>query len=236
LKPGQTSFSFRYRVPSGSDGAQLDLRFPRPVAALHVMVADTGVVIETDRLHRRRPVRSGTRVYLHREAFQVAAGETVEIGLRPIAPGGLPRAASVSAVVALVLISVWVVSAPLRGRGAGVEHVSPESEVGAERALLYATIRDLDHDYETGKLSEPDYLESRQALRAQAVEMLRRERAADLPEESAPSVGAAAESTAGPTLGGFCPGCGQRVDPAWRFCSHCGGGLSPAASESGSDG
>jgi hypothetical protein len=83
----------------------------------------------------------------------------------------------VIAILTLMLLAavLVVVSAPLRsGRRRG-DLVSPErDELQAAREAKYREIRDAELDYRTGKLSREDYLAVDGALRAEAVEILRR--------------------------------------------------------------
>jgi hypothetical protein len=85
---------------------------------------------------------------------------------------------NVLALVALVVIItavVAVVSAPLR-RPRGGPAATPDSraELEALRDSKYREIRDAELDYRTGKLSKEDFSELDAALRAEAVEILRR--------------------------------------------------------------
>jgi flagellar biosynthesis/type III secretory pathway M-ring protein FliF/YscJ len=80
-------------------------------------------------------------------------------------------------VVVVFAVVVLVVSAPLR-RGRAV---AAEASEAAEREALeaakeakYAEIRDTELDYRTGKLSEADWRAQDRALRAEAIELLRR--------------------------------------------------------------
>jgi hypothetical protein len=80
--------------------------------------------------------------------------------------------------VVLVLV-VLVVSAPLRaGRGRDaqvqVQESADHAELEAAREAKYREIRDLELDYRTGKLSDEDWRAQDRALRAEAVELLRR--------------------------------------------------------------
>jgi hypothetical protein len=107
--------------------------------------------------------------------------------------------------VALVVVVILVVSAPLRaawtstgaepakGRGPrGRERTgedeaeSVEAERGEDRIALeaareakYREIRDTELDYRTGKLSQEDFAATDSALRAEAVEILNRLTALD---------------------------------------------------------
>jgi hypothetical protein len=217
-----SSLGFRYRVPVRGEAARLYLHFERPVELLNLLVADIGVAIETNRLHRRRPFKQGTRIYLHNEAFQLAAGETVEIVLRPIARPGLPPSVSVAGGLAAAALAALFLIGPLRRAGAGNELVETgETALSVERASLYDSIRDLEHDHETGKVETADFQRMRADLRAEAIDLLRQERMGEARPSSAPGSPLASQEAGG------CPACREPVETDWRFCSHCGHDLRP---------
>ncbi|MEZ4216338.1 MAG: hypothetical protein R3E88_07660 [Myxococcota bacterium] len=250
LPPGESTLRARFRVPATPEGARLDIAFPLEVATLNVLVADTGVDIESDRLHRRRPFRQGTRTYLHREAFHVEPAETLALGLAPIRRGGLGSRGAAVGVLGLVAAAVWYLMAPLRAERANEADESLATSA-AQREAIYQDIRDLDHDFETGKLDEDDHRALRAQLLARAAASIELERrdAADATDAaeaandaSAPTSAArtptardgvrtapaphAADGTGRPVpLGAFCPRCGGRIDASWAFCSHCGAAL-----------
>jgi len=80
-------------------------------------------------------------------------------------------------VLVVLVVVVAVLIMPLR-RGASERAEARESaelrELEAERASRYAEIRDAELDFRTGKLSEKDYRTVDRALRAEAVDILRR--------------------------------------------------------------
>lgn len=244
IGPGEHSLGFKYRMPSRPDGVEVGMRFPREVQTLNVLVADTGLALDSDRLHRRRPFRNRTRNYLHREAYNVGMHETVDLRLEPLRGGGLPQQATLALTLFGVAGAAWFMISPLRRNQRREAGIDPElARIQEEREGVYADIADLDHDFETGKLDEADYTAMRDALREQAIDLLRAERALGTegtseaqPAMAKPRADAAPPSASAPpadeasvTTGGFCPACGGRVDPNWRFCSHCGSGLQPAA-------
>ncbi len=222
---GPSSIEFGYQVPANADGSLgLDLRLDRPIEVVNVLVADNGIAVESGRLHRRRPFRQGTRNYLHRRAFQLDAGEVIDVRLTPLDDQAAPRRQSIAAALVLGAGATWFLVAPLRGRRR--ETAEPEgAEEGPgqrQREMIYEAIRDLDHDLDTGKIEAADHAELRSRLRAEAIELVRRERSAEAAAEVAADTG---EAAAADTRGAFCPSCGGRVEAEWRFCSHCGGGL-----------
>ncbi len=99
--------------------------------------------------------------------------------------------------------------------GAGLE-----PQVGDGKAILYA-LRDLDFDYQTGKVTESDYGELRSRLLAEAASSLTAE------DENRQAADAQVERPV-PTnrkhSGGHnrCPQCGTRVERKHQFCSRCG--------------
>jgi hypothetical protein len=76
--------------------------------------------------------------------------------------------------IVLALI-VLIVSAPLRRRGGEEVGESAErAELEARREAKYREIRDAELDHRTGKLSDADWRTQDRALRAEAVDILRR--------------------------------------------------------------
>ena len=76
--------------------------------------------------------------------------------------------------VVLALI-VLLVSAPLRRRGsAEADEDGERAELEAARDAKYREIRDAELDHRTGKLSDADWRAQDRALRAEAMEILRR--------------------------------------------------------------
>ena len=103
LPPGETKVQIAYQIPvtDPTGAVSLDLRVGRTLPLLSIYAADTGLQTESDRLHRRRPVRTPDRTYIALEAFQIEPNETVHLSLAPLrAPAGLPRAALYGVVAA----------------------------------------------------------------------------------------------------------------------------------------
>ena len=79
------------------------------------------------------------------------------------------------AVVVVLALIVIVVGAPLRRRGVReIEETRRARRAAAARDAKYREIRDAELDHRTGKLSDADWRAQDRALRAEAVEILRR--------------------------------------------------------------
>ncbi len=227
LRVGENRLTLRFLVPIDRDDPVFRQVMPLDVPLLSVMVADTGLVIETDRLHNRRPIRTSDRSYLHLEAFEIAAGEPVELRLQPLeARRSIPRPIATGITLAAAALAIGFLIAPLRQEG-GEASVpsSAASRAADQRGSVLAAIRGLDEDFEIGKISEEDHRSMRQELRAEAVELLRVERAALADAAGAAEVTDTAEVAAVPAPNAACPGCGAKRGADARFCSQCGASL-----------
>jgi hypothetical protein len=81
-------------------------------------------------------------------------------------------------VLVLVVLGAvaWFVSAPLRRTETETETETPERQtVDAAKEAKYREIREAELDYRTGKLSKEDYQRIDATLRAEAMEILKRE-------------------------------------------------------------
>ncbi len=210
IPAGASELAVGYRLPVEGGAFRFERRFPRALPLLSVVVADTGILAETTRLHRLRSVRSEDRNYLQLEGFEIEPQERVVIDLRQLpAPRRLSALASTgfAALAAAGVIAFLI--APLRGGRPRQEETGETraARLAAEREVVYASIRDLDEDFETGKLTERDHAALRGELRAQAVRLLQAERAA------------------APAAASGCASCGAELPRDARFCPGCGASL-----------
>jgi len=239
VPPGKSEIRYKFRVPVQGDRAQLDFAISRPVALLNVLVADNGVEITGKRLHRRRPFKQGSRIYLHREAYQLAAGEPVSITLDALDRSETPPTVIATLGLLATALAAAFLAYPLRGRSTERDAISDTQTIlSQERAGVYESIRDIDHDFETGKIDAEEHALMREELKGEALALLRREREqASEPSPAATQAGRSADPGAQPvtgsgettaasagaaTPGAFCRNCGGAVAPHWQFCSHCG--------------
>jgi hypothetical protein len=245
LPAGESKISLRFLLPIERSDPLFSQVMPLDVPLLSVMIADTGIAIETSRLHRKRPIRTQDRSYLHLEAFEIPAGEAVELRLRPLeARKSLPMPAATGIALAAAAIAIGFLIAPLRQTGAEPDvPPSAASRAAEQRESVLTAIRGIDEDFEVGKLSEVDHREMRLALRAEAVDWLRVERAALAEaagtERAAPAEAAGtehatpaeaaetehatpAEAAETDTASKSCPSCETAAGADARFCSQCG--------------
>ncbi len=223
IPAGTSSLAMRYRLPVESDEIDFVQRFDRSVGVISVLVADTGVVAETTRLHRRRPVQSGDRTFLHLEGFQIGANEPVAVELHRLAPSRpAPRLATLGFSLALAGVGIAYLIGPLRGRRTEPEADPALAALDTEREAVLAALRGLEEDFETGKLDAPDYDELRSELRVRAADLIQRRRRA----AQAPGGEASRAEGGAPKLG--CPACAAELLPDSRFCHRCGAAVSQA--------
>ncbi len=221
---GPTTFSIRYRIPVSGDVVEFAREFPFEVPLLSFMVADTGLVIETRDLHRRRPILTEDRKYLHLEGFGIAPGKEVRISVEPLAlRRPMTQWASASLAVVVGLLAIGFLTVPLRD-AAGKQSEPIPSHYAEERQSVLASLRSLEDDFETGKLTEADYQELRQQLRSTAVSLLSQERKNALTQKHAHTPVAPAQS---------CGDCGAGLAPDALFCSRCGTRVSEESPSAG---
>lgn len=213
LPTGEQQFDVAYQLPRSARAVAYHFESEPAVPLLSVFVADTGLLIETERLHRRRPVQAGTRTYAHWEGFQIEANDRVRLVLRPLAGrDAAPRALISGTGAVFAALAALFLLAPFGKEREALRHESADP-LRIEREALYAALRDLDHDHETGKVSDRDFASLRADLRGRVAAVFEREDAGTTPDSV--------------TLPDYplCAACGAMPGPEDRFCAQCGARL-----------
>lgn len=150
------------------------------------------------------------------------------------------------AVALLVLVAAVVLRPLLEGPGGAPVVRAERSELDAlvaQREGILAALLDLDFDHATEKVDDADYEAQRARLIAEGVGILKQldslagsedEAAgqADLDDRIERAIARVRDNLPEPG-GRHCPQCGQQVQPADRFCVHCGEALKSLAEATG---
>ncbi|MDX1600034.1 MAG: zinc ribbon domain-containing protein [Anaerolineales bacterium] len=105
----------------------------------------------------------------------------------------------------------------------------------AERDRVLSALQDLDMDHSMGKVSDEHYTRQRRELVQQGARILRRlddeygqsdepavESMSSLASEIEAEVEALRQTRPDQAETSFCPACGERIQEADRYCTHCG--------------
>ena len=92
-------------------------------------------------------------------------------------------------------------------------------ELEARKAEIYAAIKDIDFDFQMGKLSKDDYEQLRSQYKSDAVGLLKR---IDRVHGKRQDRSGAKTSEGRPASAKFCHQCGQPLVSGDKFCSSCG--------------
>ena len=142
--------------------------------------------------------------------------------------------------IALAMATVIAIVLPLRASPPNaVEDTSAKADLMARRESAFQVLRDLDSDFEAGKLSEEDYRPMRVQSLAQAAEIMAQLDAAQAPAMrpvestakpapgSRPSPSAGFAESIAESTGASAPGRRRMRQDAAKFCPHCGAARSP---------
>jgi hypothetical protein len=211
--PGEEGFSLQleYDLAQPPEALSTQIGVPSAAENVGVYVQDFGIDVAAGELHPSRHVSQNDLIYQAFLGFDVPAGAQLPLQVRALPPAHpLPRpwVALLAALGAGALL--YFVAAPIAretlARPAAADGAEPESPA---KAALAAALRDLEHDFETGKLSEPDRERMREDLRREALAALARER---LGPAIAPAAAHACR-------------CGRVPAAGDRFCAACGTAL-----------
>lgn len=114
------------------------------------------------------------------------------------------------------------------GKGDSNHHASDLQE---RKENIYAAIKDIEFDYQMGKLSEEDFKELRQQYKDEAVNLLKEIDATQqkIIKPAAPQSKSKSKEPVKGKAAKFCWICGTPVTKADKFCANCGTRISESA-------
>ena len=102
---------------------------------------------------------------------------------------------------------------------------APWQHVETRRVQIYENLRDLQFEFRVGKLSEPDYQQTKGSLQAELAVVLAEIDLLKSSEKPAPAPAKSVASTngaRGANPANTCPHCGAKFDRTLKFCGECG--------------
>lgn len=120
-------------------------------------------------------------------------------------------------------VSAFIVYPLLKARGGSkldLDSNHRATDLEERKENIYAAIKEIEFDYQMGKLSEEDFNELRQQYKNDAVELLKEIDKTQPQVEKAEGKKSAKLQTAR-----FCWNCGAPLKPEDKFCADCGTNL-----------
>jgi hypothetical protein len=212
-------------VAAPGGGLATEIRAPDAIDEVALYVQDFGVRIDAGALHPARVARQDDVFFQSFLGFDLEPRSFVPVRIEPLPPARDPGDwVAIAAVTLLAGALVWFVGSPIARERGALPPAAPSEEDPAQASghrtdapmaeALRAALADLEHDYETGKLSAEDRKRIERELT----------RAAEPPAQ--PS----GHRTDGPraaasSLASRACACGRRPAPTDRFCAACGRAL-----------
>jgi hypothetical protein len=212
--PGAQQVDVYYELPTLAGKLETELVFNQDTPQAVLLVLDRNVKISAGDLHPAPPANVQGKIYQRYLGFDVPAGTRIPLSVTPLPDLAQPSqwlsALTLSLPFAIfAVLSLLPIAQAYSGRA-----VAEVNEAPTQQAALLASLADLEHDYEMGKVS----LEDRDRLRAE----LREDTLRELARESAPSAATVADVGAATAVVRKACECGKPVSAADRFCSQCG--------------
>jgi len=223
ILPGSEGFTLQlaYDLDAKDGALATAIALPDAVEQIAVYVQDFGIEVDAGALHPSRPSKQGDVIYQSFVGFEQPAGATLPLRVTALPPIATLPPSAIGLLAALVAGGLLAfVAGPLaraRARGAAAPTAEPHEESPAKAALA-AALADLEHDFETGKLSADDRDRLRADLHREALGALARERG----QLGEPGAQPARSAEAEPPR--VCS-CGRTAAAGDRFCASCGKAL-----------
>ena len=163
--PGNSQTFFTFSIPPSN---RISQRITYPTAGMDLLVQPTETPVSTTVLRDLGDVTLGTNIFRRFGAEQLAPGTQIDIALSspetasnlqtPILNNGLSAQAWIAAASTIAIAILIIYMRSLK--------TTPN-----RRTILLEQIADLDERYENGELSEPDYKNRRNALKAEVIDL-----------------------------------------------------------------
>lgn len=210
IYPGEREVQLVYELAEAGVDLTTEIYLPDPTPNLEVYVRDFGIRVDPGALHPARPAREADMVYQRYVGFDLAAGTRIPFRVRALPPRSPTPSWAPALLAALSAAGLLLFLGQPVTRAVAPPLPAPERDEDRETEALVAALRDLEHDFETGKLSSEDRDRLRRDLRGEALRS-RSQRRAQATPIAAP-------------LARPCP-CGRMPRPSDRFCAACGSRL-----------
>ena len=102
------------------------------------------------------------------------------------------------------------------------EPESPVRHLEEKKSVIYENLRDLQFEYRLGKLSDPDYQQTKQDLQKELTAVLAEIDAVQGVRPPAPAAPKPAPAKKPLPAGTLCPHCGASFANVLKFCGECG--------------
>ena len=206
LFPGQREVQLSYDLPDSGTDLASEISFPDPAEVLELHVRDFGIVVDAGPLYPAPPTRDGDTFYQRYLGFDLSANTRIPFRIEALPPRAALPSSLQAFLAALVTAGMLLfVGSPLTRASEAPAPAALEVQGEREKEALIAALQDLEHDFETGKLSSEDRDQLRGDLRREALHSLGRARA----KPAAPDPQRCACGHLPRAGDRFCPACGS---------------------------
>jgi len=217
--PGLQLIELSYEIETGSANLETELEFDNAIPRFVLTVPDRRQAVYAEGLFPSKAdggLGEPERGFQYFRAYDVEPGQKVRVRIEEIPPRADGQVAAAGAIAALLFGLCIFIGLPIASemRGESAPAV-PDTPISASETLAIA-LQDLEHDFETGKISAED----RERLQSELYREAVREMALQRESQGHPSTeGLQAASSSKPA---FCAACGSGTETGDRFCRSCG--------------
>ncbi len=183
LPPGRGTrqMLYRYEIPYTTSSLELARRIPYPVANANVLIADVGARVSSDQLQDQtvRQMQSGNFISLSGQNLPADQPLVLRFSNLPLGTSGAASASGPIATndraILLILLGVGGLLAALLVAMPFLRRQSVAAAAAATQDDLIDALARLDIAHQAGELTEAAYRDARLKLKAQLLDLMRRE-------------------------------------------------------------